>query len=58
MALELRAAVESVRHDDDTEMTSLTCSGVPGVLGAVIDDFDRERCQVSLERLAYLFSPG
>ena len=54
MAFELRTASECCGDEHDTEMATLTCARVTSVLRAVINDFERNRCQLALQRLAQL----
>ena len=58
VAFELRKPSESVSDDDDAKVAALARAGVAGVLGAVVDDFERHRCQFALQRRAQLLDFG
>src|ERR1700730_15472565 len=49
VAFELRTSFESVGDEHDAEVTALTRAPVAGMLGAVVDDFERERRQLALQ---------
>ncbi len=55
VALELRKPLESVGDHDDAKMAAFAGARVAGVPGAVVDDFERHRCQFLLQRCAQRF---
>jgi len=55
---ELRTPFESVGDEHDTEVATLARAGVAGVLGAIVNDFKRERHQLTFQYEAQLLQLG
>jgi len=58
MALYLRDPLEGRRHDGDVEMAAFTCTGVTGVLGAVVANLQHGGVQRLFERGAQSLDAG
>src|SRR6266478_1026108 len=54
VALELRTPAESFRHELHLKVTPLAGAGMPRVSGTVIDDLERQRRELALNRRADL----
>jgi len=54
VALELPTAAESSRNERDAKVTPFAGAGMPGVSGTVIDDVERDRSELALDRRADL----